>query len=150
MDAVADENGRAYPEFLIRYYKGKRNKKRTPFASRAEAAATPGFKLQRQSSYADPAATFSAAPEPEPQPAAAAAKAPPPLMYAWEWYDGSTWVAYDDAAAQALNAAFQAGQPTATLGHTLGHQYEIDFQANSQTNTTSGTKRKIRKGAARP
>jgi hypothetical protein len=141
VDAVADENGRAYPEFLIRYYKGKRNKKRTPFASRAEAAAAPGFKLQRQSSYDSRMQLL---------PAAAATAAPPPLMYAWEWYDGSTWVAYDDAAVQALNAAFQAGQPTATLGHTLGHQYEVDFQANSQTNTTSGTKRKIRKGAARP
>ena len=32
----SDENGRAYPDYLVRYYKGKRDPTRTPYGSKAE------------------------------------------------------------------------------------------------------------------
>jgi hypothetical protein len=34
---IVYENGRAYPDYLVRYYRGERDKKRTPFATEARA-----------------------------------------------------------------------------------------------------------------
>eukprot|EP01051_Picozoa_sp_SAG22_P012072 SAG22_NODE_1224_length_5119_cov_2.362550_2_plen_207_part_00 len=36
---IVYENGRAYPEYLVRYYRGERDEARTPFATREDAGA---------------------------------------------------------------------------------------------------------------
>eukprot|EP00957_Ditylum_brightwellii_P122773 9362598-Ditylum_brightwellii.AAC.1 len=53
---VVYENGRAYPDYLIRYYKGKRDPKRTPFETREEA-------VQRTKRYSNNPKTKDVLPE---------------------------------------------------------------------------------------
>jgi hypothetical protein len=48
---IVYENGRAYPEYLVRYYRGERDPGRTPYTTRQDALQT---------------ATDTQAPEPEP------------------------------------------------------------------------------------
>lgn len=39
---IVYENGRAYPDYIVRYYGGTRDPKRTPYSSQKEAAARGG------------------------------------------------------------------------------------------------------------
>jgi hypothetical protein len=67
---IVYENGRAYPKYLLRYYRGRRDTARTPYASRAEGVPSEGVPSPNPAAAA--AMALAAAMAPAPAPAAAA------------------------------------------------------------------------------
>jgi hypothetical protein len=136
---IVYENGRAYPDYLVRFYRNARDPARTPFASRADAGplrkGTPPPLRQPSPAPAPPA------PQPQPLPAGWDAHVDPntgaefyvntatgasqwnkPVMTSnplhaapavsgvWEFDDGGTWRQYEQAAQRSLEDAWVVAQ----------------------------------------
>jgi hypothetical protein len=84
---IVYENGRAYPEYLIRYYRGGRDSKRTPFATRKDV-------------IGDTALTTSVS-DASDTPVSVAPNVP-----TWEFRDNSGWKAYGAIHQQEIEAFF--------------------------------------------
>jgi len=166
---IVYENGRAYPDYLVRYYKGSRDDARTPYGSLQEAQAKLG---KRSTSAALAHATISGetwqdapedyVPAPEPQqprrpvpqrltPPRRRSPAPrlPTAVFEFESAPG-VWQQYDPPAQAQLEQAFQT---KTKVQMTFGQwKYEIDTQRMTQTNMghPDNTQRPIRRTQARP
>lgn len=166
---IVYENGRAYPDYLVRYYRGKRDPKRTPFADRASAGvgktgvdlfSTVSAKSASAGSDGSARSLRNLANAAAPAPATPLPRTlPPPLPPSqpksagqWEYDEGSgVFQPYDPQANQALEAAYlhpgpglQGSVVTMQLGSWT---YEIDVRAMTQTNVEhqDRTQRKIRR-----
>jgi hypothetical protein len=165
---VVYENGRAYPDYLIRYYRGAQDRSRTPFGSRAEARATVKIKkrsamdklrarridqlrARRLTQWENPLTRdvgdpLFIQPEPEPEPELQIA----PCQ--WQYDNNGHWKAYDAAAQAALQAAqtmlmTNAGTDNRVNIKAGAFTYEVDIKAMTQTNIThpAHTQRKVRR-----
>lgn len=133
---IVYENGRAYPEYLIRYYKGNRDPNRTPFKSRREcvkkSASVSGSCVNGNAISSDPAVPTNAK-----------------RGFDWEYYD-SGWIPYAPPTQTVLEKAYEAFKshgPNTVIVHGSEWEYEIDFNKLTQTNTqhVNHTKRNIRR-----
>ena len=157
---IVYENGRAYPEYLVRYYVGSRDKSRTPYASKREASkssrwsASASFERELSKSLFDQAVDDQSLTQPQPKDRNGGV---------WEYQTASgSWVAYDTANQALIERCYQdytKGCATSLTGYLTGHRhsskvaikgpewgYEIDVQTMKQTNIQhpNGTVRDIR------
>mmetsp|Transcript_18850 Transcript_18850/g.27339 ORF Transcript_18850/g.27339 Transcript_18850/m.27339 type:complete len:908 (+) Transcript_18850:1-2724(+) len=141
---VVYENGRAYPDYLIRYYKGKRDPKRTPFETREEA-------VQRTKRYSNNPKTKDVLPEFKSIIAVPAPKG----FVTWEYHDNG-WKPYGNTAQDALETAYQSFVGTNNTGiykvQVQGGEwvYEVDLKTFVQTNIehSAHAKRDVRRNTS--
>jgi len=160
---IVYENGRAYPEYLVRYYVGSRDKSRTPYASKREASkstrwsASASFERELSKSLVDQPEVNQSLTQPQPKDRNGGV---------WEYQtDSGSWVAYDIANQALIEKCYQdytTGNATSLglTGYLTGYRhsgwqvaikgpewdYEIDVLTMTQTNTQhpNGTVRDIR------
>eukprot|EP00579_Thalassiosira_antarctica_P016237 CAMPEP_0201944724 /NCGR_PEP_ID=MMETSP0903-20130614/53539_1 /ASSEMBLY_ACC=CAM_ASM_000552 /TAXON_ID=420261 /ORGANISM="Thalassiosira antarctica, Strain CCMP982" /LENGTH=763 /DNA_ID=CAMNT_0048487777 /DNA_START=171 /DNA_END=2460 /DNA_ORIENTATION=- len=99
---IVYENGRAYPEYLVRYYVGSRDESRSPYLSKKEASKSEkwsscSFELEVSTSNLQPSASQLTA-----------------RQGFWEYLSESGWVAYDAANQALIERTFQDFSVTAT------------------------------------
>ena len=138
---VVYENGRAYPEYPVRYYIGPRDPNRTPFSSRDE-------NLLPLPSISPPP------PQPQLEAVAHPSKIPQVPHITWEYDDSDEWQSFNLDLQTDLETAYQCylGEShrtdLATMRYRFGKwEYEIDFGSMIQTNIshTNRTQRKARR-----
>ena len=118
---VVYENGRAYPDYLVRYYMGRRDSKRSPFETKEEALKIPS----------PPSAPLGA---PEDDSAVALS------AFTWEYEDDDGWKSYSMVHQEALEAHHQAWK-TNKVRTTMVYiqsdtwSYTVDVESMVQTNT---------------
>ena len=147
---IVYENGRAYPEYLVRYYVGSRDKSRTPYASKREASkstrwsASASFERELSKSLVDQPEVNQSLTQPQPKDRNGGV---------WEYQtDSGSWVAYDTANQALIEKCYQddmKGSATSLglTGYLTGYRhsskvtikgpewgYEIDVQTMKQTN----------------
>ncbi len=121
---VVYENGRAYPDYLVRYYRGSRDRMRTPFENEREAKKSVKTKMKKGESP-------EGAPDLEMGNVAASI---------WEYAGNDDWEPYADHHQVLLETAhkFYTNYNASSSGLvriTVGAwEYEIDFAAMVQTN----------------
>ena len=144
---IVYENGRAYPSYLVRYYKGPHDKKRTPFETHDEAkdamspSSTSPSSVGSSSNEDDPALDLPAG-----DGGAMDGSANAQVRVTWEFYDNGGWAPYGDAHQSELEAAHSRGDWT--FAFDTGHwSYEVNFRTMDQVNLDhpSHTRRKVRR-----
>jgi len=135
---IVYENGRAYPEYLVRYYIGKCDKSRSPYEYKKEARKSAkwrnsDFELDAPTSNMDSSESTSS------------------RQRQWEYLSESGWVAYNGLDQARIEKTFQDFSKDNSLPSVLvikgpEWEYEVDVAGMVQTNTqhASRTKRKIR------
>jgi len=143
---VVYENGRAYPEYLVRYYKGPRNVERTPYesldkaikgeASKTSTANNPESALVLD--FADDNAS-----------ATSSLHSVPCSKAVWEFEEdgGNGWVQYQSAHQIQLEQAYQRDPVGVTTIKHFPWTYAVDMSVNLQTNLDHPSRkcRKIRR-----
>ena len=126
---IVYENGRAYPDYLVRYYRGKRNPKQTPFKDKAEA-----MKRVR---------------EVNPDPDIGLLHPLPILDYRWVYMD-KEWKPYKPADQAKIEGVYQASKKNAATPSKVQIKsdewtYEVDIDKFCQINIdhSEHTERKI-------
>jgi hypothetical protein len=124
------ENGRAYPDYLVRYYRGARDPDRTPYADKNQRPACP---TENKDDDLD-ADTMEAGLAGSDTSASAA-------NVSWEYEDNLGWTSYGDSHQAVLEASYQIflRDKRSTTACKVRIQtdewdYEVDFEAMSQTN----------------
>ncbi|KAI2502804.1 hypothetical protein MHU86_11628 [Fragilaria crotonensis] len=136
---VVYENGRAYPDYLVRYYRGSRDQSRTPFENEGEAIKKPVKKRmkKRQSQEVAPDIEMGNSVE-----------------CTWEFFDDNSWKPYADHHQVILNSAFQYYTDSNASSSSIVRisagdwEYEVDFGAMEQRNIQhpSHRQRSVRDG----
>ena len=157
---VVYENGRAYPEYLVRYYRGCRDDVRTPYETQTEAKVAMGeaeatvvlggtevkAALGEVTKAVDRSASVTSD-------GSRAGDAPTDVdpgsaddAVSWEFEDNHGWNRYSDEHQALLEGAHQQGDPTVLLVTDLW-DYEVDLKAGIQTNLShhSHTQRRVRR-----
>uniref|UniRef100_A0A7S2I1X7 Poly [ADP-ribose] polymerase n=1 Tax=Helicotheca tamesis TaxID=374047 RepID=A0A7S2I1X7_9STRA len=137
---IVYENGRAYPDYLIRYYRGRRDSSRTPFKKREEA-----MRKSKKSIFEQALPEFKSI----------IAVPAPSNKVTWEYFDNG-WKPYAKAAQTELEATYQAFIGTNNTGNHIvrvqGSEwtYEVDIRTMNQTNIehSNRTKRDVRRNVA--
>lgn len=137
---IVYENGRAYPEYLVRYYVGSRDKSRSPYESKIEASksakwsSSTRFELDVSTSNSQPSTSQSTA-----------------RQGFWEYLSETGWVAYDATNQALIEKTFQDFSSGATLLSIVfingpEWKYEVDVAKMIQKNTqhSLSTERAIR------
>jgi hypothetical protein len=128
---IVYENGRAYPDYLVRYYKGERDPKRTPFATQKEA-----MQFQEHSkSQKRPSGWWSGMLSSSGLVEASVKE----QVVVWEYQDTDvSWKPIGVAVQDAIEAAYQSyvlsKQPTYSEYKSVEWTYKLDFQTMTQTN----------------
>ena len=141
---VVYENGRAYPDYLVRYYRGKRDPKRTPYQSKKKALIAKPLKKPDNTAYIS---DDSDEDDLELGATAASSKA----MMTWEFSDNSAWKEYGQLHQVKIEGAYQVflGNPSmkTTIIKSDEWTYEVDLDAMVQTNIQhqDRTRRDIRR-----
>jgi hypothetical protein len=126
------ENGRAYPDYLVRYYRGERDPDRTPYADKNRAM----MSIQRPECQDDDldADTMETGLAGSDTSASAA-------NVSWEYEDNSGWTSYGDSHQAVLEASYQIflrNKHSTTACkvriQTDAWAYEVDFEDMVQTN----------------
>jgi len=123
---IVYENGRAYPDYLVRYYKGSRDQQRTPFASRSTALSG---KPQGQASATSFTATDIESGTP-----------------IWEYNGDSGWEAYGDSQQVQLEQGYQrffddVDSDSSIIIQGPEWKYRVDFAEMNQKNVEHGGQR---------
>lgn len=132
---IVYENGRAYPEYLVRYYTGSRDKSRSPYESKEEAKKNANFRNSRNFELEVPVSTCSQRNS---------------SHGFWEYLSDSGWVAYDSISQALIEKTFQDfsknGSPSTVRIKGPQWEYEVDLEKRIQTNVQHGsnTQRDIR------
>ena len=134
---VVYENGRAYPEYLVRYYRGERDSQRTPFENESDA--------RRESARVTGTV---------PSPVAILETAATDLetgmheIISWEFMDhDNNWTRYIDDHQVTLERAFQECAVEMTSACSVVRiragkwEYAVDINSKVQTNITHHLKR---------
>jgi hypothetical protein len=114
---IVYENGRAYPDYLVRYYRGKRDAKRTPFESKHQA--------MRSNAKRECNGATQSQFESKPQAMRSDVE--------WEYVDNLVWRPYGDAHKLALEDAYQSQQSKVHISSDVW-AYEVDLGKMLQTN----------------
>jgi hypothetical protein len=136
---IVYENGRAYPDYLVRYYRGERDKKRTPYATERnvkkflkEAKEEPSQKKKEDPSKVSVVAQKS--------------DLNPDVI--WEFQEDTDWKPFTDDHQVELEKAFQdlLSTPTSMVTKvrisTIAFEYEVDVSAMIQENISHQDRRK--------
>ena len=136
---VVYENGRAYPDYLVRYYRGSRDPSRTPFVNQRVA-----------NRHAAGHNSLPVAPESAPD-----IETGETSNFSWEYQDNEGgWSPYADVHQGELESAFQAmtvaqtASSSSTVRLKIGRwEYEVDIGSMQQKNInhSSGRVRAIRR-----
>jgi hypothetical protein len=126
---VDTENGRAYPDYLVRYYRGKRDPKRSPYESKQDVAAD----------VIDADAMETGLVE----------------GVSWEYLDNSGWEPYGSSHQSILENAYQAAVGNTSTSSKVQIQtdkwaYEVDVENLIQMNMdlSDCTKRSVRRAVS--
>ena len=136
---VVYENGRAYPDYLVRYYRGSRDPKRTPFKSKREAAKSAAKKKG--------AMQEAALEDVDLESGNLGGNSSNDATILWEYLDNDDWKPYGRPHQVALEAAYQSFTVTGFTKSSKVRiksdewEYEIDVNAMVQTNTEHITRR---------
>mmetsp|Transcript_5085 Transcript_5085/g.10992 ORF Transcript_5085/g.10992 Transcript_5085/m.10992 type:complete len:185 (-) Transcript_5085:140-694(-) len=134
---IVYENGRAYPEYLVRYYVGRHDKSRSPYESKEEAKKNRkwrscNFELDVSTESNSQSNTANS-------------------HGFWEYQSDSGWVAYDATNQALIEKTFQDFSSNAASSSTVvvkgpEWEYEVDVDKKVQTNVqhASRTQRNIR------
>lgn len=148
---IVYENGRGYPAFLVRYYRGTRDGTRTPYASREEAIAAKAVaEAKAARAAAGDAAQHSAGTSVVTVSDDLESGASDGLIgdscVTWEFMDNSGWSRYSDAHKAILEAGWSRGSNEAYL-ETDSWKYKVMFKDMVQVNQEheSHTRRKVRR-----
>jgi hypothetical protein len=143
---VVYENGRAYPSYLVRYYKGERDPLRTKYATFDEATAAAAKEA------ADTAADTSGDDFEDGDDAGGAD--PSSTEVTWQFMvDGGGWMDYLDDHQELLEAAYRNAVAAGAAARgfvvldTPSWTYEVDLASMSQVNCNhpSHTRRQVRR-----
>ena len=119
---VVYENGRAYPDYVVRYYVGRRDSSRTPFASKEEVTwDSPARQMSSSLSTAEMGGADGT------------------CAAVWEFEGDTGWQAYDSSHQVLLEDHYQAFQDGQVISSTIPlHSgrwlYEVDVINMIQTN----------------
>jgi hypothetical protein len=134
---IVYENGRAYPDYLVRYYKGERDPKRTPFATQKEVTQ---FKDSKPGWFSTVLLSSGLV------------EVDSENKFVWEYQDAGSWMPIGSAAQDDIEAAYisyvgPTKQPTFSKYQSGTWTYILDFQTMTQTNAehTSHTQRDVRR-----
>ena len=152
---IVYENGRAYPDYLVRYYRGERDPDRTPFKSKKEAMKSkqdaygdlaPSDDLELGGGGGDSTTSSVSSDGSDGQPAAGGAGA----AVVWEYLDdGSVWRRYGDQHQASIEDAYRAfrtrGPPARPVHITTDMwTYEVDVESMEQVNVEHSNRRRRR------
>ncbi len=121
---VVYENGRAYPDYLVRYYRDSRDRTRTPFENEREAKKSVNPRIKKGEC-------------PEGAPVLEAGNVAASI---WEYAGNDDWEPYADHHQVLLETAYKFytnnnASSSSLVRITVGAwEYEIDFAAMVQTN----------------
>jgi hypothetical protein len=130
---IVYENGRAYPDYLVRYYRGKRDPKRTPFKSKKEA-------MKKMPPKRESALKKEQAPDvSEESDSSTDLELGVGASMVWEFLDNNGWKEYDHLQQVTLEGGYQAFLATSSKSlvqlKSDAWTYEVDLVAMEQTNT---------------
>jgi WWE domain len=127
---VVYENGRAYPDYLVRYYRGERDPLRTPYAFKHEAPPTPA-RTESLSSYSESEGGSVASPVVD-------AETIPARQMIWEFSGDSGWREYCASDQNRIESAYQGFLSNPSMNavriQTDLWTYEVDLAVMVQTN----------------
>ena len=138
---VVYENGRAYPEYLVRYYKGERDPERTPYESLDEAI---HGEASKPFMPPDPESALTELAEDDISVTSHRSE----CNALWEFEEGdSGWVQYQSAHQIQLEEAYQRDPEGVTTIEHFPWTYAVDMSVNLQTNLDhpDKTSRRIRR-----
>jgi WWE domain len=143
---IVYENGRAYPDYLVRYYRGKHDLTRTPFVTKAEAVAAQKSPPIAPPNPVDTTSTTEDSDEDD-------MEAGQVGYYTWEYHDAGYWKKYSPGHQAALEAAYQdyVQHPASSVSYATIRSddwgYRIDFPTMTQTNVEhqNHTQRKVQR-----
>ena len=146
---IVYENGRAYPEYLVRYYTGSRDKNRSPYESKKEASKSKTW-CSSMSFERELSTSLNTKPGVTSSPAA--------RQGSWEYLADSGWAAYDSTNQTLIEKTYQdfTKDPTSkpSIVHIRGPEwsYAIDIATMKQKNTQhpDAKERKIRFNSSLP
>ena len=124
---VVYENGRAYPDYLVRYYRGSRDRKRTPYENEVDAMKKSAKKRMKKEEPCE----CEGAPDIEMGGGVA---------FTWEYMHDDDWKPYADPHQVELENAFQSFAVTKTSSsnlvriHAGSWQYVVDVETMLQKN----------------
>ncbi len=118
------ENGRAYPEYLVRYYVGDRDRKRSPYASVEEA--------RKKSTFVE-SAVF------EIDEACLLGDDDDGRTRVWQFLGENGWEAYDSTSQDKIEQTYQQFSTNNSASSTViitgpEWKYEVDVKSMTQTN----------------
>jgi ABC-type branched-subunit amino acid transport system substrate-binding protein len=149
---IVYENGRAYPSYLVRYYKGVRDPRRTPYETFDEAAkdftATAADTSRDVDDDDDDDENYDLDAESGSPAAGAAAAADDDARVTWQFMDnGGMWSDYLDDHQELLEAAYQRGDAGGVVLDTGSWTYQVDLTGMSQVNRDhpGHTRRQVRR-----
>jgi hypothetical protein len=132
---VDAENGRAYPDYLVRYYRGKRDPKRTPYDSKHEA-----MKRSNSQNGAIPEAAVDEMDADTMETGLVGGVSTNlDVHFTWEYLDNSGWVPYGASHQSILENTYHACVNSPSMSSKVQIQtdewaYEVDVEQNVQTN----------------
>jgi WWE domain len=136
---VVYENGRAYPDYLVRYYRGNRDQTRTPFESKTEASSHKLTLSATTTSLDDDSTGSNTAVDVE--------SCQPSPHFVWEFLDNTGWKEYGTVQASVLENTYQEYLKDPTIADqtaqlcTSEWTYEVDVVAMTQTNMQHPSRR---------
>jgi WWE domain len=136
---IVYENGRAYPDYLVRYYRGKRDNRRTPFDTEARA------KKYRKEAKEEPSLNHFMKKK-EQSVDLEIGNLHPNVM--WEFEDDGDWKPFADNHQAELERVFQdrlaspSSGPTKIRISTSTWEYEIDVADMIQENISHQSRKK--------
>lgn len=167
---VVYENGRAYPEYLVRYYIGSRDPERTPFESLEEAVMHKKAKAENRGAYEtveSSTASINDEPKAEPDQTDVVDDTLPSVhlervqqdevrneseddtnaFILWEFHGDEGWLPYDDLAQEAIEEAYGRDERAKLTMQAFPFEYQLDLGREVQTNLThpAHKQRKIRR-----
>jgi WWE domain len=143
---IVYENGRAYPDYLVRYYRDKRDPTRTPWESK-EAAARASKLPPRTLASPAPVATTEAMTDSDMDDLEAGETGD----HVWEYMDSAMWKPYSSHHQVSLESAYQyfLKHPDHKCAEVRSDNwgYRVDFSTMLQTNVEhhSHTQRKVQR-----
>jgi hypothetical protein len=139
---VDAENGRAYPDYLVRYYRGKRDPKRTPNMCKREAMKRSSSQRKAKPEVAVDEMYFDAMETG----LVGGVSAILPVHFTWEYLGNSGWAQFHLSNDSILENAYQAfvddnSMPSTVLLQTDEWAYEVDVKQMVQTNMEHADRR---------
>ena len=135
------ENGRAYPDYLVRYYVGKRDPRRSPYEDRAQAMNKSSLRWKSSSFHLVPEKPIDRSSNDDGGQVSSVAN--------WEFEGASGWTAYDGVQAVAIETCYRAVQmdptsPASVVVKGPEWSYAVNVRSMTQTNISHPDRKRRR------